>query len=88
LIITWSAPATPGKEEPKHMTELPHDLCSPVEAAHIAEVSMPTLTRAVRHGELHIYRLDPLTPGSIQAKATHFSRAAVKRWRNERKAGK
>jgi hypothetical protein len=47
---------------------------------------MPTLTRAVRYGELHIYRLNPLTPGSNQAKATHFSRSEVKRWRDERKA--
>jgi hypothetical protein len=70
------------------VTDLPHDLCSPVDAAQLAEVSMPTLTRAVRHGELYIYRLDPLTPGSNQAKATHFSRSEVKRWRDERKAGK
>jgi hypothetical protein len=69
------------------MTERPRDPCSPTEAAFIADVSLPTITRAIRHGELHVYRDDPLTPGARQGKATWLSKAEVKRWRDLRMAG-
>jgi hypothetical protein len=64
------------------LTDLPHDLITPVEAAQLAEVSLPTLTRAHRHGEIENYRLAPRT------KATFYSRAVVRRWRDQRKPSK
>jgi hypothetical protein len=69
------------------MSELPHDLVSPVEAAFMANVSLPTIVRAIQHHELQIYGHEPLTPGAQRAKATWLSKAEVKRWRDGRKAG-
>lgn len=69
------------------MTERPRDPCSPTEAAFIAEVSLPTITRAIKHNELRVYRDDPITRGALQGKATWLSRAEVKRWRDLRRAG-
>jgi excisionase family DNA binding protein len=65
------------------MTEaLPNDLISPEEAACLAEVSLPTLYRAMKGGELRQYRIAPGT------KATFYSRAVVRRWRDARRAAR
>lgn len=69
------------------MTDLPHDLVSPTEAAFLSDISLPTIVRAIHHSELQIYRHEPLTPGAKRAKATWLSKAEVKRWRDGRKAG-
>ena len=61
------------------MTDLPHDLITPVEAAQLAEVSLPTLTRATATGEITNYRLASGT------KATFYSKALVRRWRDQRR---